>query len=282
MFAKIAPGVFSVSNRFVEGKSGIVIGEGAVLAIDACNYPDEGQAMADFIRSQGREPDRLALTHGHGDHILGGEAFKGAEVYAHTLTPGVIRRQLAGWAERSGESLSEVEARILWPTTTFDRALRIDLGDKRVRLFHTPGHSEDGVCAYVEEGRVLFGGDTVVTGIVPAIGDGDSVALEATLRGLAEMVIEVLVPGHGPVLLGAERVRKWIRWWADYLRKVRSHVRGALDRGDSAGQVAEAASFHDFIGDRLPTHKHNMPRRHLNTVEKIIEEEMTKRYGEAF
>ena len=280
MFAKVAPGVFSVSSRFVEGKSGIVIGTDAVLAIDACNYPDEGQAMVDFIRSSGRRPDRLALTHGHGDHILGSGAFKGAEVYAHALTPGVIRRQLARWAERSGESLSEVESPVIWPTVTFNEMLHIDLGGRRVRLFHAPGHSEDAVCAYVEESRVLFGGDTVVTGIVPAIGDGDSVALEATLRGLSEMVVETLVPGHGSVLHGAERVHEWICWWSDYLSKVRTHVRRALERGESAESVAEAVGFQDFVGDRLPADKHNMPQRHRNTVDKIIEEEITKLGGQ--
>ena len=39
-------------------------------------------------------------------------------------------------------------------------------------------------CALLEEDRVLCGGDTVVTGIVPAIADGDSRLLEATLRRL--------------------------------------------------------------------------------------------------
>lgn len=277
MFSEVAPNVFAVHSRFVEGKSGIVIGENGALAVDACNYPDEGAAMAAFIRDRGWETDRLALTHGHGDHILGAEAFRGSDVFAHVSTLSVIRRQLAGWAERTGESVAQVRNRVIWPTIAFSEALWIDLGDKHVRLFHTPGHSEDGVCVYVEEDRVLFGGDTAVAGIVPAIGDGDSCALERSLRTLADMEVEVLVPGHGPVLRGAARVREWLAGWADYLSGIRSFARDALDRGDDPQAIAAAADFGVLVGDRLPADRHSMPKRHRNTVEKVVEEERVGR-----
>lgn len=277
MFDQVALGVYAVENRFVEGKSGIVIGSNRALAIDAGNYADEGQDMADFIRAQGWPPDYLALTHGHGDHILGGECFKQAEIFAHATTTAVIRSQLAAWAQRTDETIAQVEARVIWPTITFTEALCIDLGGKHVRLFHTPGHSQDGVCAYVEEDRVLLGGDTAVTGIVPAIGDGDSVELEATLRMLSKMTIDVLVPGHGAVMRGAERVRDWLAGWARYLASARNTVRVALARGDDPQAVAEMIGYQEFIGDLLPVDKHNMPRRHRNTVQKIIEEELGRR-----
>lgn len=272
MFTEIAPNAFSVDHRLVEGKNGIIMGTRSVLAIDSCNYPDEGQAMADFIRWRGREPDRLALTHGHGDHILGGAAFAGAEVFAHVSTAEVIHEQLAVWAERSGESIEAVAARTIWPTITFTDELRIDLGGKHVRLFSTPGHSRDGVCAYLEEERVLFTGDTVVTGIVPAIGNGNSMALESSLRKLAGMDVGVLVSGHGPVLYGSERVREWIRWVMDYLAHVRARVEELLKQGLDPEAVADSVGYEEFIGDRLPADKHGMPRRHLSTVQKIIEE----------
>ena len=66
MFNELAPGIFSADSRFVDGKNGIVIGRRAALAIDGSNYEDAGAAMASFICSSGFEPDRLALTHGHG------------------------------------------------------------------------------------------------------------------------------------------------------------------------------------------------------------------------
>ncbi|MCZ6677378.1 MAG: MBL fold metallo-hydrolase [Candidatus Poribacteria bacterium] len=277
MFTEIAPDVYSVAHRFVEGKNGIIIGTRGALAIDTCNYPDEGQAMTDFIRSKGWQPDRLALTHGHGDHILGGAAFADAEIFAHAATPEVIRKQLPGWAERSGESIAQVEARTIWPTVTFTDELRIDLGGKHLQFFPTPGHSKDGVCIYLEEHRALFAGDTVSTGIVSAFGDGDSREMEASLRKLTEMDIEILVPGHGPVLRGANRVRTWLEWLISYLSSVRAFVGDALRPGVDSEAVADVIDYQEFIGARLPIDKHGMPRRHRNAVEKIIEEELDRK-----
>lgn len=272
MFEQVAPGVYAVSNRWVEGKSGIVVGHRDAAAVDACGHGDEGQAMAAFIVEQGFQPRRLLLTHGHGDHILGGAPFKGADVFAHESTASVIRGQLEGWAEETGETTAEVEARVIWPTITFRERVTIDLGDKRLHLIHAPGHSKDGACVYVEQDRVLFGGDTAVTGIVPAIGDGNSVDLESTLRMLSEMTVDVLVPGHGPVMRGEHRVRRWLVGWADYLSQVRSVTWEALQRGEDPESVADQVSFDEFVGSRLPADRHNMPGRHRSAVAKIIQE----------
>lgn len=274
MFTEVASGIFSVEHQIAEGKNAIVFGRGGALAIDAGMYPEEGQAMADFICRRGCRIDRFALTHGHGDHILGARALAGGERFAHALTPGVIRRQLPGWAKRWQKSAAAAEAELVWPTITFSEELCVNLEDRKVRFFPCPGHSEDSVCAFVEDEKVLIGGDAVVTGIVPAIGDGDGALLERSLQKLIEMEIEVLIAGHGPVLYGAEKIRDWIRWEANYLGGLRVRVRQALEEGAAAEAAAEAAAFDEFVGDRLPADRHKMPGRHRSTVEKIVAEEM--------
>jgi glyoxylase-like metal-dependent hydrolase (beta-lactamase superfamily II) len=190
------------------------------------------------------------------------------------LTPSVVQRTLAKAAERTGVALTELAAQVAWPTITFAGELRLDLGDKHVRLFSTPGHSPDSIAAFVEEDRVLFGGDTVFSGFVPAIADGNGLTLESTLWGLADMDIEVLVPGHGTVLCGSEGVRAWLAWLADYLVRVRASVIDGLQRGRTPAELAEAASFQEIVGDRVPADKHGMVRRHGNVVTKIVEEEL--------
>jgi cyclase len=274
MFEEIATGVFSVDHQVVEGKNGVVLGRRGAVAIDGGNYPEEGQAVAEFLHARGYAPRRLVLTHGHGDHILGGGALADGEVFAHANTPAVIRRQIPGWAARSGETEAQVAARLVWPTVTFSHELDLDLGDRTLHLFPTPGHSEDGVCVYLPETRILFAGDAVVTGIVPAIGDGDSAQLEASLRALAELPIAILVSGHGPLLRGSETIRDWLGWLVGYLAGIRAFVQGELARGQAADAVADAAEFHRFVGDRLPADRHGMPRRHRATVEKIVEEQL--------
>jgi glyoxylase-like metal-dependent hydrolase (beta-lactamase superfamily II) len=144
-----------------------------------------------------------------------------------------------------------------------------------VRLFHAPGHSPDGICVYLERERLLFASDTVVTGIVPALGDGDSRTLENSLQALRDMDIEILVPGHGRVLYGSAAVQDWLAWELAYLSGIRTRV-GALlgaDPQPSEDSLLQAAPFNQLIGDRLPADKHDMPNRHRNTVLKIAQEE---------
>ena len=108
---ELVPSVFSVDSRFVDGKNGIVIGKRAALAIDGSNYQDEGAAMVSFIRQNDFEPHRLALTHGHGDHILGAGPLAQGEVFAHALTPAEIEKQVPGWAARWEVDEAEARAR---------------------------------------------------------------------------------------------------------------------------------------------------------------------------
>jgi cyclase len=273
MFTEVAPGIFAVDHQVVEGKNGLIFGDRAVLAVDTGNYPEEGQAMAEFVRERGRPRAHLALTHGHGDHILGSGAFRGGEVFARDRTAEVMRQQVAAASQRSGRPAAEIEAELAWPTVTFSDELSLDLGGHTARLFPTPGHSPDSACVYLVEDRVLFAGDTVVTGIVPAIGDGSGAALQASLAWLTALEIEVLVPGHGPVITGRTRVREWVAWQARYLTEVRAWVRTELQRGAPPDGIAERAEFDRFVEGRLDRNAYKMERRHRDTVAKIAAEE---------
>lgn len=272
MFSEEAPNVFSVASRFVDGKNGIVVGDRAALAIDCSNYEDEGQEMANFIREKGFAPDRVVLTHGHGDHIWGGLPLKGGDVYAHHLTPGVMERQVPQALKRREVSEEQIRKEMPWPTVTYREEMWIDLGGKTVWLFPSPGHSVDGVSVYVVEDKLLFSGDSVVTGIVAAIGDGDSRILEQSLHKLMDVDIEILVPGHGETLHGKGRVQDWLKWQAGYLVAVRDRLQKELASGKSAEEAADMVDYETYIGDRLPIERNGMPKRHRNTVDKIVEE----------
>jgi cyclase len=265
---EIAPGVWTVDHRVAEGKNGVIVGERGALAIDTGTDEAEGEAVVAAVRAAGFEPNRLLLTHGHNDHVLGSAVFRGAEVFAHSLCPEVIRRHMPAMRERHGDRVDG----ITWPTVTFSGELTIDLGGKSVRIFPTPGHSADGVAAYVVEDRVLFASDAAVTAIPPAVGDGDSATLVATLRGLRELGAEVLVPGHGQVVRGAGAVRAALTWNADYLEALRAFAGEELARGTAPESIPERADYDRFVGGHLLPERHGMLKRHRDIVAKIVQE----------
>lgn len=275
MFDQLAPGVFAFANRFVEGRNGIVFGSRRALLIDVPYHADEAQTIAGFVRDKGMQPNRIQLTHGHGDHALGAETFGDAavEVFAHTLTPDVCRDHLTRWAVARQTSPDELLARAVWPTVMTSGETIHDLGGKTVRIFPAPGHSPDSVCALVEEDAVLFAGDSATTGILPATEWGDSCVLEATQRNLAQLGMDVLVPGHGDVVVGWQAARDWLIWLADYLACTREAVREGLRRGDDAEGILARASYGRCVGDRFAPERNNMLRRHENNVRHMLVEE---------
>jgi cyclase len=272
MIEEIAPGVFTSDQPVADGKNGIVFGEKYTLSIDTGNGPEDGQRMVDFIRSRARTPDFLALTHSHGDHVQGAGRFAGATIIGHARLAEALEAGLARRAESSGTPVERLRLAAPFPTISLEGDARLDLGGRHVHLFLTPGHSHDSLCAYLEEEQVLFGGDTAVTGIVPAFTSGNSHEMEASLRRLAGLRVQVLVPGHGPVLRGEDTIRSWLTWMADYLAAVRAHVAAGLQAGAPGEDIALAVDYDTFIQGRLPLEPHGMLRRHQNTARAIAKE----------
>ena len=81
----------------------------------------------------------------------------------------------------------------------------VTVGDLRLQVIHTPGHSKDSICFLVQFGkhRVLFAGDTVFAegghGTVSA--DTDLRAYRDSVRRLAALNIDVLLPSHKQFVL---------------------------------------------------------------------------------
>lgn len=269
--ATVATGILAVPTRTADGKVGAIVGRRSALAVDAGLDAGEGERVAAAIRSAGHAPDRLIYTHGHGDHCRGGDPFRDGLILAHVDAAAHILRQITTWAEAGGEPADGVASRLALPSLTFTSDLTLDLGEREVRVLVTPGHAPGAVCVFVPDARVLFGGDTVVTGIPPNFKDGDSRILESTLRRLAVLDAETLVPGHGPVVQGAAAVRAAILWAADYLARVRERVAARVGRDDVDAIVA-SVPFDTLIGDHLPKDRHRMEWRHEQTVRSILAE----------
>jgi len=59
------------------------------------------------------------------------------------------------------------------------------------------GHTDHDIVLHVPDAGVLFAGDLLENGAVPFFGDGYPLDWPETALRVAELVIDVVVPGHG-------------------------------------------------------------------------------------
>jgi glyoxylase-like metal-dependent hydrolase (beta-lactamase superfamily II) len=273
MSARIAaPGVYVVETSTADGKIGVITGRDSALAVDAGINRFEGQELAGTISDAGFEPDRMVYTHGHVDHVLGSLAFGGAVIIGTTGIEQHMRAQVDVFASRESLTGAQLARQLGFPTqlVSDDGVTEIDVGGRPVNLMPTPGHAPGALSIYIPDARVLFGGDTIVTGIPPTFKDGNSSTLERTLRRLSKMRIETLIPGHGPIVYGESAIREAILWSADYIARCRDLV-VARPEADLAALMLNAP-YTEFIGDHLPPDRFQMLWRHEQTVVSLLSE----------
>lgn len=144
------PGMIAANSYIIKD---LESGEAAV--IDCGMFSER---FADVLRSMGIEKLKyIFLTHGHFDHIMGVCKLKrsfGGEIVIHEMDADCLcdsKKSLsAGWG-------------FLCPPFESDRQVSdgdvLFLGDERIDVIHTPGHTVGSVCYKTE--KILFSGDTL-------------------------------------------------------------------------------------------------------------------------
>ncbi|WP_327168079.1 MBL fold metallo-hydrolase [Streptomyces subrutilus] len=191
---------------------GLVVGDDAVLLVDPGSSLREGALLrAEAERLTGRRVTHIAFTHGHFDHVLGGAAFSGAEVYAavgldRVLASGreSLRRSAVEHGLTEEDAARAVELLVL-PRHHVSGEWTLELGGVQVLLANVgPGHTGHDLAVFVPGGReTVFCGDLVEESGEPQAG-GDAVPARwpAALDRLLSLGGDdaLYVPGHGAVV----------------------------------------------------------------------------------
>lgn len=159
-------------------------GKGAV--IDPGDEPDR---VLSAVRESGMALTAVFLTHGHHDHTGAVAALKaaypGLPVYLHDGD--------AAMAGNPAAFMPDVQQR----TAAYGEGDVMEVGNLKVEVLHTPGHTPGGVTLKV--GNVLFTGDTLFQESMGRTDfpGGSDVAILTSLKKLAELPGEFTVcPGH--------------------------------------------------------------------------------------
>ena len=153
----------------------------------------------------------IVSTHGHWDHV-GDNArlaeHTGAPIAVHPLDAARLADPHPMWAP------FDIPPSV--PAVELAEGGEIGFGSIRLRVLHTPGHTEGSVCLQAVEDGLLFSGDTLFAGSFGRVDlpGGDPAAMVESLGRLGGLGDAVAVlPGHGPATtIGRERA--WLEWVA--------------------------------------------------------------------
>jgi hydroxyacylglutathione hydrolase len=146
----------------------------------------------------------IVSTHGHWDHTGANAA-----IAEHTGAPIAVHPLDAHRLTNPQPLYAPFEIPPSVPAVEVAEGGEIRFGDIRLRVLHTPGHTEGSVCLLSADDGVLFTGDTLFAagwGRVDLPGGSSELMVESLCR-LAELEDHLLVlPGHGsPTTIGRER-----------------------------------------------------------------------------
>jgi hydroxyacylglutathione hydrolase len=184
---------------FIDGKIPLLVDPGILPRV---------QDLFSRMRADGADPSRISLvisTHAHPDHFEGTLAFKDLAVKI------AVSQQEERYIEEMVHAGHVGQGGML-PDYRIDFYLKegdLVLGRHEFQIFLTPGHTPGGLSIYWPRHKVLISGDVV---FMQSVGrsdfpGGNSQALKESVERLSRLSVELLVPGHGPAIQGAERVR---------------------------------------------------------------------------
>ncbi len=185
-----------------------------------------------------RKIARLSVQLGPVGRGMGWLADKlGVEMLASVIEAAPFVLEIFGPFEFEGVEL-------VLPTRTFDDALTLTVGSKRVELIEVgPAHTKGDVIVHVPSDRVVYTGDILFIGGHPVVWEGPVSNWIAACERIEAMDVDAIVPGHGPLTdkAGVRRVR-------EYLVYVSEQARARYDAGMSAFEAAKDIDLRDFEG----------------------------------
>lgn len=152
------------------------------------------------VREKGVKVRCVINTHGHFDHVGADGEIKAA--YGAPIAIHPNDASLMADAHEHGIFFGVTTPKQPEPDILLEDGQVIEFGPLRLKVIHTPGHTRGGVCLYMEDGKVLFTGDTLFAGSIGRT-DFEGGSMEDLMSSIADKLLPLgdevrVLPGHGP------------------------------------------------------------------------------------
>lgn len=248
---RVVDGVWIFRGYF--SNSAIVACGDRVVVVDTQVSSRAAQKLRRAIRNQiGLSVECVINTHHHGDHMGGNQEFADVPIHASELTN--------RWAvERDDHRLQysqafgliyQEEETIRLANETFAQSRTLSINQAKVEIMHLgKAETEDAVVAWFPAQRVVACGDSVATVDFPFMGtpfldeglhaDGEWVKV---LKKILELKPQILIPGHGPAIVGEAKIRERILLIVELFAALISETESAIKLVGANEHSAKAAT----------------------------------------
>jgi glyoxylase-like metal-dependent hydrolase (beta-lactamase superfamily II) len=258
-FTQIGPGLYAFTAEG-DPNSGVIIGDDSVMVIEAQATPRLARKVIAAIRQVTDKPiSHLVLTHYHAVRVLGASAYGAPQIIMSDRARAMV-------AERGQEDWDSEFARfprlfqghdeipgLTWPTTTFQTAMTVYLGRRRVDIRHLGrAHTAGDAVVHVPDAGVMFTGDIVEAHSACYCGDAHFADWGPTLDAIRAHGLDAIAPGRGDAVVGPQAVTAALDRTADFVASTYAPAARIAARGGSlkeAWQAVRAAcdpKFHDY------------------------------------
>ncbi|MDR6610728.1 MBL fold metallo-hydrolase [Leifsonia sp. 1010] len=213
-----APGIERIDephvHEFLRANIWRVVGQDRDLVVDAgLGVASLRERAADLFE----HAPVLVLTHAHLDHVGSAHEFPDRRMHRYSQvndsTPATLRGpELAGllgvdWPDMPALLVDAVPrdfevdsygVHSAPPTTILDDGDLVDLGDRRLRVLHLPGHTSGSLCLFDEQAGALFSGDVIYDDILlDGLDESDIDQYVQSMLRLRDLPVRTVYPGHG-------------------------------------------------------------------------------------
>ncbi|MDE2574121.1 MAG: MBL fold metallo-hydrolase [Rhodospirillales bacterium] len=283
----IGDDVIAIHTGYLFGNATAIRTAAGLVLIDTGSRETASQTLA-ILRDWDDAPVHTVIyTHGHIDHtwgarLLDAEADARGVARPHIIAHRNVLRRFARY-DATAELNSLVMGRQFnqpgytfpgahrRPDQIYDDALGLAIGGRRLELTHCRGETDDATFVWLPDRRLLISGDFVIW-VFPNAGNPRKVQRyapdwAAALRRMQALEPAVLVPGHGPVIMGAPRVGQVLDDGAAVLESLCEQTLALMNAGRSLNDILHAvAAPREFLAKPYLLAKYDDPEfvvRHI-------------------
>lgn len=283
----------------------IILLDDGVLVVDSEGIPAAArEVIADIKHITPLPVKYVVITHFHGDHFQGADAYvkewPGVQVISSEGTrESLLKRGMArlnreklglparleklktelaqatdqNQKERLKKSLDEGEAyyaelknlNVIVPSAAVDQTMEIHSGSRTVRISYLgKAHTDGDLFVYVPDAKVIVTGDALHSG-TPTFTDANIYDWVRTLDAAEKLDFETVIGGHGEVMHG----KGTFELWKQYFNELLSVTSDAVAKGQSLAEAQN--SLRPALLEKYSSKFGEIPTPYAQTVDANID-----------